>query len=254
MENYAKFWRDITYFDRQPNQRRLQGAGVILLNRNCSKILLVNQRVSGRWGLAKGHRESAEGLLECCLRELYEETGIILAASNKDRIGNPLILVDKKYFIFSVEEYNMVRVRKYEATAEISCACWVAVEKLVSFVNSNPCNQPLRELVNLISTYALLNPYVNSYWTYSIEAYVLGLKQQQALLRYTGYQQAPYVWNMWCSPLFDFVYKHEENLKNDLSAETWNEIWNQAWCSKTPDIPSRCTYISGQPYALPCRS
>lgn len=55
-----------------------QGAGGILINRSGDQILLVRGLKEGKWGPPKGHKENHERHWECALREIREETGLVL--------------------------------------------------------------------------------------------------------------------------------------------------------------------------------
>jgi ADP-ribose pyrophosphatase YjhB (NUDIX family) len=52
-------------------------AGVLIFDKNARKILLVQSR-GHLWGVPKGTRVGSESDLECALREVKEETGIVL--------------------------------------------------------------------------------------------------------------------------------------------------------------------------------
>ena len=51
--------------------------GVIVISRN-KRILLVQGRRTGKWSIPKGHIEHNEDTKACAIRELKEETGIVV--------------------------------------------------------------------------------------------------------------------------------------------------------------------------------
>jgi ADP-ribose pyrophosphatase YjhB (NUDIX family) len=52
------------------------GSSAIILDETRSKILLTRRTDNGRWCLPGGAMEAGESLDECCVREVWEETGL----------------------------------------------------------------------------------------------------------------------------------------------------------------------------------
>jgi ADP-ribose pyrophosphatase YjhB (NUDIX family) len=52
------------------------GSSAITLDETRSKILLTRRTDNGRWCLPGGAMDAGEGLEECCVCEVWEETGI----------------------------------------------------------------------------------------------------------------------------------------------------------------------------------
>lgn len=52
------------------------GSSAIILDETRSKILLTRRTDNGRWCLPGGAMDAGESLEECCVREVWEETGL----------------------------------------------------------------------------------------------------------------------------------------------------------------------------------
>jgi 8-oxo-dGTP pyrophosphatase MutT (NUDIX family) len=65
------------YGDRIGHTARLKiGSSAIILDETRSKILLTRRTDNGRWCLPGGAMDAGESLEECCVREVWEETGL----------------------------------------------------------------------------------------------------------------------------------------------------------------------------------
>jgi 8-oxo-dGTP pyrophosphatase MutT (NUDIX family) len=64
----------------KPSSNRVTKAGSFIVDASTSKILLVQSR-GQMWGPPKGTMQDDETYEECAIREVYEETGIILHPS-----------------------------------------------------------------------------------------------------------------------------------------------------------------------------
>jgi ADP-ribose pyrophosphatase YjhB (NUDIX family) len=65
------------YGDRIGRTARLRlGSSAIILDPAGDKILLTRRSDNGRWCLPGGGMEAGESLAECCVREVWEETGL----------------------------------------------------------------------------------------------------------------------------------------------------------------------------------
>lgn len=61
----------------------MEGAGGIILNKTKSRVLIVFQRKCHMWSLPKGRLIAGETLQECALREICEETGLVVTLDEK---------------------------------------------------------------------------------------------------------------------------------------------------------------------------
>ena len=78
----------------------LVGVGVFLIRDN--KILLGKRKGShgaGEWSLPGGHLEVGESFLECCTREVQEETGIQIDKINPLFFTNDIFENDDKHYV-----------------------------------------------------------------------------------------------------------------------------------------------------------
>lgn len=96
--------------------------GAICVNK-LGEVLLVRGRRSGKWSFPKGHCIGNETDLQCALRELQEETGIVLKG---DYISYHK-LRGASYFVFAIEEDVVPKVCDHW---EIDSVCWVPLENL----------------------------------------------------------------------------------------------------------------------------
>jgi len=81
------------------------------------KVLLVKGRQSGKWSLPKGHMEPNENDIQCALRELHEETGIV----PKVKYSYYKKLAAGGYFIFFMEDEPTPQI---QCSNEISEVAW----------------------------------------------------------------------------------------------------------------------------------
>jgi ADP-ribose pyrophosphatase YjhB (NUDIX family) len=52
------------------------GCSATIFDENRQKVLLTRRKDNGLWCLPGGHMESGESVEECCMREVFEETGL----------------------------------------------------------------------------------------------------------------------------------------------------------------------------------
>jgi hypothetical protein len=117
--------------------RVMKKAGVILTNRDTTKLLIVinkNCMKTLKFGLPKGHREKNETMEECARRELKEETGIILRVSPKD----PKIVVSETVY-YLIKSKTMPYPAPQDNT-EIGDSRWVTWDQMIH----TDCNRGLR--------------------------------------------------------------------------------------------------------------
>ena len=69
----------------------------IILESPRKRYLLVQGRRTGKWSFPKGHMNPEENPWECAVRELREETGVILTTMPKHE--RPFLLRAAKYFV-----------------------------------------------------------------------------------------------------------------------------------------------------------
>ena len=52
------------------------GCSATIFDKSHQKVLLTRRLDNGLWCLPGGHMESGESVEECCMREVFEETGL----------------------------------------------------------------------------------------------------------------------------------------------------------------------------------
>jgi 8-oxo-dGTP pyrophosphatase MutT (NUDIX family) len=86
----------VRYGNRLGKQGRLGfGCSAVIWDHTGDKILLTQRTDNGRWCLPGGGFDPGESVEECCIREVFEETGLHIRV--KKLIGvysNPHLLVD----------------------------------------------------------------------------------------------------------------------------------------------------------------
>ena len=136
--------------------RKFEQCGVVLVNKTMSKVLIVLQKQSMKWGLPKGHMSEEEIVesryFECAKRELYEETGVWLSAIKNKTLGS-LVLNDKFFYVVQIFQDSLWTnpVDKNE----ILEATWLPISDIQCFIMQNDCNSTLCKLSRTIarSTY-----------------------------------------------------------------------------------------------------
>jgi hypothetical protein len=114
-------------------------AGVILTNFDTTKVLVVVNKDcvdSGivKYGLPKGHREEKETVVACAMRELREETGLMVRISKAD----PKVVVSETTY-FLIKASRMFNPRPQDLK-EIGECGWVTWDEIMK----NDCNRGLR--------------------------------------------------------------------------------------------------------------
>ncbi|TCK43031.1 8-oxo-dGTP pyrophosphatase MutT (NUDIX family) [Paraburkholderia sp. BL8N3] len=94
---------------------RIVSCGVVMLNGQ-GDVLLCHATETSHWDVPKGHADPGESPLDAALRELVEETGIVLPASRLKDLGRFLYRRDKDLHLFAV------RVAEDEVRLE-NCVC-----------------------------------------------------------------------------------------------------------------------------------
>ncbi|CDY73666.1 NTP pyrophosphohydrolases including oxidative damage repair enzymes [Caballeronia glathei] len=94
---------------------RIVSCGVVMLNGQ-GDVLLCHATETSHWDVPKGQADPGESPLDAALRELVEETGIVLPASRLKDLGRFLYRRDKDLHLFAV------RVAEDEVQLE-NCVC-----------------------------------------------------------------------------------------------------------------------------------
>jgi 8-oxo-dGTP pyrophosphatase MutT (NUDIX family) len=109
------------------------GAGFILFSADLTRVLLVHDTRSGKWGFTKGHREDYdENDLSTAIRECYEETGL---TTDYYKIHGESFKINKggqSYLFYYASLKNDCYMSKMRAgpAHEISGMDWIPLAKL----------------------------------------------------------------------------------------------------------------------------
>lgn len=127
--------------------------GVILLDKNSKKVLIIFQKESLKWGLPKGHLKEIEKInnlyYDCAKRELLEETGIMINNHKHKNLGT-FIIRDKLFYVLQLS--REIALYKPIDTVEIGAIKWLELSEIIPFLNKYNCNVTLKELYRYIST------------------------------------------------------------------------------------------------------
>lgn len=133
--------------------------GIILFNQNFSKLLIVYQNISQKWGFPKGKmfdEEKQYGLYyDCASREMLEETGVCLKHYRKKykkiNGGESSVIIKNKIFFLLSTDSIYVRTCYPSDTEEIGQTRWINTNELGSFIKNNQCNITLRHIYDYMT-------------------------------------------------------------------------------------------------------
>jgi len=118
----------------------MKKCGIILQNFN--NILLVFGKKSLKWGFPKGHMEPGETEEETAIRELFEETGILLKSLSS---ANRIQFKNNTYFWIYLKEETLKTC--IQDTEEIQKCIWFSRQELKN-LNPVECNFGLKLWLN----------------------------------------------------------------------------------------------------------
>ena len=130
--------------------KQVDECGIILFNKNFTKVLVVYQNYSKKWGFPKGKmlddEKRSKQYFKCAVRELNEETGVnfkIIPKRSYQKHTNNIIIKNKMLYIILIDDKHVKYCTPYD-TEEIKEARWINTNDLYSFINKNNCNITLR--------------------------------------------------------------------------------------------------------------
>jgi 8-oxo-dGTP pyrophosphatase MutT (NUDIX family) len=107
-------------------------AGVFIYDPNSKKILIVQSR-GNLWGSPKGSFEFGETEIECAIREVIEETGIIITEELLTR--SVKICNIATYFYLEMDECS-VKIQKHDEQNDATGIAWIKPECLKKSIES----------------------------------------------------------------------------------------------------------------------
>jgi 8-oxo-dGTP pyrophosphatase MutT (NUDIX family) len=134
-------------------EKGVQTRGGVIIHDLCTdNVLLVQGRMSKRWGFPKGHPEMGEELKDTAARELYEETGIqldpdFLARCPIWRCGN------QTYFVCHTKAADLPKFQP-DDTHEIVDIAWWSPMQLAYMARDGMNRAVYKFLISYIREYA----------------------------------------------------------------------------------------------------
>lgn len=107
----------------RPRSHKVYGVVCITVD---DRVLLVRGRQTGIWSFPKGHLKSGEVGQDCALRELREETGVVLP---RNEFTFSKKLYAGEYFFYRVDEALPIEIQD---DSEVLVAEWVPLAELDS--------------------------------------------------------------------------------------------------------------------------
>lgn len=110
---------------QKPTKRSaVKRCGIILRDERTGRCLLVQGRWSRKWGFPKGHQEEGESEEETAIRELFEETGVLVhpPLGPRQRFKNNVyfrITVDEDLIHPFIRDHNEIQRIRWFSDAEI---------------------------------------------------------------------------------------------------------------------------------------
>ena len=110
-------------------------------------LLKVEAEKVSFWQPITGGIESGESPEEACLREIKEETGLVLACSNLTSLGDFTVKIDGNLFIHKNLFLVLTEQKDIQISDEHGGAQWVALDKVSSQLYW-PSNQATFEIIS----------------------------------------------------------------------------------------------------------
>ena len=101
-------------------------AGIFIYDPKTNKILMV-QSNGNLWGIPKGSLQQYESFLTCAIREVYEETGLII---NKTNISKAITIYNNCKYFYTQQDYCNVNVQNNPNNNDANGIAWLNVDCL----------------------------------------------------------------------------------------------------------------------------
>jgi|688.fasta_scaffold293001_2 8-oxo-dGTP pyrophosphatase MutT (NUDIX family) len=134
-------------------------AGVILFSPNKKYVLLVKSKSDGikksKWGFPKGNIEPNEKINDCAMRELKEETGLLINIDNNITLHNYTYQGRTLYYCYILNNnmmINIINTIKFhkDNNDEIDKIAFVPLEKCLDLVLNSEATRILNKYTNYI--------------------------------------------------------------------------------------------------------
>lgn len=136
-------------------ENRKNVCGICLLSED--HILLVKQRKTGKWSLPKGAREDPETRYACMMRELFEETGVVLNDHSHTVVHNQNFFHNTIYFVHLHGGHERLTLSPQDIV-EIEEAAWVKVQNIPQLSLNRIAKQVTRALRNQLTLKNFVTP------------------------------------------------------------------------------------------------
>jgi len=119
------------FIPRSPKKK----AGVFIFDPSDERVLLVLSR-NRCWGLPKGSIKPGETDVQCAIREVYEETGIVV--SENDFKYSVSVNSSATYFYMEMNSVNVsVRTNSQQDANDVNGIGWIKLNCLVELVSKD---------------------------------------------------------------------------------------------------------------------
>jgi 8-oxo-dGTP pyrophosphatase MutT (NUDIX family) len=110
---------------------KIKKSGCFIYNSKTDKILLVQSRAK-LWGSPKGTVQFEESLLNCAIREVYEETGINV----EENMFSGAIVVNSKslYYILDIKEETELSIQADVKDNDVNGIMWIKLDCLKQMI------------------------------------------------------------------------------------------------------------------------
>lgn len=98
-------------------------SGIVIYDPKTNKILLV-QSNGNLWGIPKGTLKKEENYITCAIREVYEETGLII---NKKDISMSIIIYNNCKYFYSEQNMCNVDVQNNPNNNDANGIAWIKI-------------------------------------------------------------------------------------------------------------------------------
>jgi ADP-ribose pyrophosphatase YjhB (NUDIX family) len=135
-------------------------AGVILFSPNKKYVLLVKSKFNGihksKWGFPKGNIEPNEKMNDCAMRELKEETGLLININNDITLHNYINQGRTLYYCYILNNNMMINIintikSHKDDNDEIDKIAFVPLEKCLDLVLNSEATRILNKYTKYIN-------------------------------------------------------------------------------------------------------